>query len=124
MSKLEDSLEFQLRALKVTPHQKEYRFAAIACGGTGKGVRQRLKSSGLKDWRFDFAWPERNFAVEVEGGAFTNGRHTRGVGFTEDLRKYHFAVSLNWTVYRCGSELVKSGEAAQLIKTLLLGDQL
>src|ERR1041385_1632066 len=32
-------------------------------------------------WRFDFAWPEGRLALEVEGGSFVAGRHTRGTPF-------------------------------------------
>lgn len=28
-------------------------------------------------WRFDYAWPEHRVALEVEGGVWTRGRHTR-----------------------------------------------
>jgi very-short-patch-repair endonuclease len=51
-------------------------------------------------WRFDFAWPDAMVAVEVEGGVWTGGRHTRGAGFQADCRKYNAAVLLGWRVLR------------------------
>jgi hypothetical protein len=99
---------------------REHRFAAEATGGIGKGCRQRLVAAGLKDWRFDFAIPERKFAVEVEGGAWTGGRHTTGTGFHADLLKYEAAQRLGWTVYRCDPAMIRSGRAVQTI-TMLLG---
>jgi len=60
----------QLTAAHI-PFVREYRFAAIATGGTGKGLRERLAKAGLKDWRIDFAFPQWKWAVEVEGGAFS-----------------------------------------------------
>lgn len=119
MSALEDRLALQLRALKVPPPEREYRFAAHHVG-TEPGVRKRLQAEGLRDWRFDFAWPDRLFAVEVEGGAFVGGRHTTGKGFTDDCQKYHHAMRLGWTVYRCESKLIKSGDAAQLVASLVV----
>lgn len=80
-----------------------------------------MRQAGLRDWRFDFAWPERMLAVEVEGGAFKEGRHTRGAGFTQDCQKYHHAMRLGWAVYRCEGKLIASGDAVQLIKKLLGG---
>jgi very-short-patch-repair endonuclease len=42
-----------------------------------------------RKWRIDYAWPDIKLAVEIEGGAYTNGRHTRPVGFVKDMNKYN-----------------------------------
>lgn len=118
-SALEAELALQLRALRVPEPITEYRFAAHHVGGPGKGLRDRLQAAKLQDWRFDLAWPQMMFAVEIEGGAWTGGRHTRGAGFEADLVKYGAAQLLGWTIYRCGSSLVKSGQAALTIISLL-----
>lgn len=119
MSQLEDTLYRQLWIAGLpTPH-REYRFGAEAAGGPGKGLRKRLAEAGLKDWRFDMAWPNLMLAVEIEGGAWVGGRHTRGKGFLEDLRKYDAAQRLNWTIYRTAGELIKSGEALRTIEQLI-----
>jgi len=57
-------------------------------------------------WRFDFAWPEKRVAVEIEGGIFSMGRHTRGQGFLADAEKYNRAAMLGWCVLRyCAPDL-------------------
>lgn len=119
MSVLENQLEFEIRALKLPKPEREYRFAALATGGTGQGVRARLAEAGLKDWRFDFAWPKHKFAVEIEGGGWIRGRHNRPKGFADDLRKYHEGMRLGWTIYRCDASMVKRGEASQMVETML-----
>jgi len=59
-------------------------------------------------WRFDFAWPAVKVAVEIEGGIFSGGRHTRGTGYEKDLEKYNTAITLGWKVYRLsGGMLLK-----------------
>jgi hypothetical protein len=58
-------------------------------------------------------------AVEVEGGAWVGGRHTRGKGFLEDLRKYEAAQRMGWTIYRTAGELIKSGNALKTIEQLI-----
>jgi len=118
-SSLEVTLALQLRALRAPEPITEYRFAAHHVGGPGKGLRDRLRAAGLQDWRFDAAWPALMLAVEIEGGAWTGGRHTRGAGFEADLVKYGAAQLLGWTIYRCGSSLIKSGQAADMIMKLI-----
>jgi len=118
MSAPEQLLALHLRAQKLEA-EPEYRFGAIAAGGPGKGLRERLIAFGLRDWRFDFAIPAYKLAVEVEGGGWTGGRHTRGTGFAEDMKKYDAAMRLGWTIYRCDPAMVKSGRAIETIKLII-----
>ncbi len=53
-----------------------------------------------RKWRFDYAWPAFKVALEVEGGVWTGGRHTRGSGFVKDLEKYNAAACLGWRIIR------------------------
>jgi hypothetical protein len=54
-----------------------------------------------RKWRFDHAWPDQMVALEVEGGVWAGGRHTRGSGFVRDIEKYNRAVVLGWRLVRC-----------------------
>ena len=51
-------------------------------------------------WRFDYALPDFKIALEVEGGIFVHGRHTRPQGFYNDMEKYNTATTLGWVVVR------------------------
>ena len=65
-----------------------------------------------RKWKFDFAVPGPNIAVEIEGGVFSTkdkfgrlqrgvqGRHNRAKGFIQDLEKYNTATKLGWRVFR------------------------
>jgi very-short-patch-repair endonuclease len=117
VSALETLLSAQMKALKITMPVTEYRFVRDIVGH-GVGIRSRISASGLGDWRFDFAWVDRKIAVEIEGGTWSGGRHTRGKGFEEDCRKYNAATLHGWQVYRFTSSQVKSGEAVKFIKSL------
>ena len=64
-------------------------------------------------WRFDYCWPELKIAVEVHGGTYTNGRHTRGGGFTVDREKMNEAAICGWTVIEVTSAQVRSGQMRQ-----------
>lgn len=61
-------------------------------------------------WKFDFAWPDRRLAVEIEGGIWGRGRHTRGKGYAADCTKYNEAVARGWRVLRYTSEHLKDPE--------------
>ena len=69
-SKLITKFEIVWRAisnLKLTP---EYRFHPT------------------RKWRLDW-FHESGVGVEIEGGIWTKGRHTRGKGFLADIEKYN-----------------------------------
>lgn len=118
MSEAEETLALHFRAHDLQP-VREYRFAAEAAGGAGKGLRERLSRAGLRDWRADFALIGHRLLIEVEGGGWTGGRHTRGAGFEGDLAKYDAAMRLGFTVYRCSPAMVKSGRAIETIAGLV-----
>ncbi len=67
----------------------------------------------VRKWRFDYAFPNELLAVEIEGGAYSRGRHTRGAGFTEDCVKYNEATLLGWRVLRFTGEQVNDGSAIE-----------
>jgi hypothetical protein len=104
MSDPESQLELHLRAHRIEV-ERQYRFAAHAVG-LGPGLRERLAAAELRDWRADFAAPAAWLLIEVEGGGWSGGRHTRGRGFADDLRKYDAAARLGWTVYRCDPAII------------------
>tara|TARA_Y100001938_G_scaffold119606_1_gene165731 strand:- start:1888 stop:2223 length:336 start_codon:yes stop_codon:yes gene_type:complete len=70
-------------------------------------------------WRLDLAWPELKLYVEVHGGVFTHGRHTRGKGFTSDRAKFNEAVLLGWRGLEVTSAQVRDGSALEWIRRLL-----
>ncbi len=48
----------------------------------------------------DFNRPNVKVAVEIEGGEYSGGRHTRAAGYQADCGKYNLAADLGWVVYR------------------------
>lgn len=82
-------------------------------------VREHAFAKPLRRWRFDYAWPAHFVAVEIEGGAWTRGRHTRGKGFIEDMSKYNTAVLFGWRVLRYQPEQIQTRAITDL-KIMLL----
>ena len=58
-------------------------------------------------WRSDYAWPKYSLLVEIDGGVWTGGRHTRGAGFTADQEKLNAAAMLGFYVLRFQPKDVK-----------------
>lgn len=51
-------------------------------------------------WRFDYADTVNKIAIEIEGGIWSGGAHSRGKGIMRDIEKYNAAQALGWRVYR------------------------
>ena len=76
---------------------------------------KELKFHPERKFAFDYAWPEYKLAFEIEGGAFSRGRHVRPKGFTRDIEKYNDAQLMGWVVLRGTSEQVKQGMAIKWV---------
>ncbi len=95
-SRLEATFSLHLRANKFPPCVREFEFFE------GRG------------WRFDFAWPERKIAIEVEGEV-----HRLKNRFDGDMEKYAMALLSGWRVLRVGSKQVMDGTAIKWASSLL-----
>lgn len=73
----------------------------------GPELTTEYRFHAKRRWTFDFAFPEKKIAMEVEGGTFSRGRHVRGVGYANDCIKYNAATVLGWQVYRFTSDMLK-----------------
>ncbi len=65
-----------------------------------KGWIAEHRFHSIRRWRFDFAHLKHKVAIEIEGGIWTKGRHTRGKGYLKDCEKYNEAQILGWKVLR------------------------
>ncbi len=102
--------------------EEELRFQLIG-SGLREGIdfqREAQLIPGRKS-RCDFALPPWRLVVEIEGGVWSAGRHSRGRGFTEDTRKYNALRKLGWTVLRYVPEDVENGTAIDDILEVVLG---
>lgn len=107
MSAAEDLLAVQLDQVGI-PYEREYRFAPP------------------RRWRADFAAGPHPFGlskwtllVEVDGGAFISGRHSRGTGVEKDAEKQSAAAILGYRVIRVTPRQVNEGLALRWIRQAL-----
>ena len=82
--------------------KKEYKFAV--------GRRFRF------DYYVDFL--TSGIAIELEGGVWTRGRHTRPSGFLNDMEKYNLAASMGILVFRIPSHDISANWLSPIIKTI------
>lgn len=74
-----------------------------------------------RKWRFDYAIPKYKIALEVEGGIWTYGRHTRPQGFLGDMNKYNTATLCGWRVFRCTPSTLLTSNTIMLLKNAING---
>jgi very-short-patch-repair endonuclease len=96
-----DDLAWHIERAAIPQPEREFRFAAP------------------RRFRFDFAWPDRKIALEVDGGRWMpgGGRHASD----GDYEKLNIAASLGWRVLRVSSEMVRKDPlgVVDMLKTVL-----
>ncbi len=78
-------------------------------GGNVDSLVSEYKFLNDRKFRFDFACPIAWIAIEIEGGTWTQGRHTRGKGYSSDCEKYNLAQLAGWKVFRFTSDMLRHG---------------
>lgn len=102
MSNLEETLVLQMKAAGYPCPEREYRFHPT------------------RRWRFDFAFPAVQLAVEIEGGIYSaRSGHRSVTGMRRDMEKYNEAALLGWRVLRFSEREVRNGDALQIVERAL-----
>ncbi len=100
-SDLEEVFALQLDALGLTGYLREY---------------QAIKG---RKYRFDFCWEHAKLLAEINGGTFTKGAHSTGTGIRRDYEKNNLAQLEGWRCLMFDSEMVRSGEAVEIVRKAL-----
>jgi very-short-patch-repair endonuclease len=81
--------------------------------------REMVLIPGRK-WRVDFYFQEQKVAVEIEGGTrYGRSRHSKGVGFENDARKYNAIARAGILLLRYSTAMVVSGAAIDEVLEVL-----
>jgi very-short-patch-repair endonuclease len=70
-------------------------------------------------WKFDFANPALKVAIEVDGGCWIGGRHSRGSGQTKDMEKGNQACVDGWFVCHFTPQHIKDGTLVTIMRQLI-----
>lgn len=81
----------------------------------GPPLEKEVRFCPTRKWRFDFADSSAMVAVEVDGGTWSGGRHTSGVGFDGDCEKINAATLAGWRVFRFTGSMLRNDPAGHLI---------
>lgn len=128
--------EEELQAiLKKAQERKQVKTHVLDQGGAPKLITRILlkdiRDAGLPEpelehkfhperkWRLDLAYVEDKVAIEIEGGIWTQGRHSRGAGMEADMEKYNEAQLLGWMVLRYSTGQIKQGKPIEDLKRAL-----
>lgn len=96
----------------------------------GIAFEQEFKFCAWRKWRADFAagrggsgvaggaWLT-TILVEIQGGGFIQGGHSRGMGLERDCEKLATAAALGWRVLPVTPRMVRDGRALALIEAAL-----
>jgi very-short-patch-repair endonuclease len=72
-----------------------------------------------RKFRWDFAWLDRKLTVEIQGGIWSGGAHSRGGGIQRDYEKNNLAVLAGWRCLYFTTADVKSGLALSVLERIL-----
>ncbi|KKM68651.1 hypothetical protein LCGC14_1458690 [marine sediment metagenome] len=124
-NQLIDHVVTLLKVQQLPKYEVEYHFAKMVVPGINPKPRK---------YRFDFAWPERLVALEVDGMTYgrplvcdtcgmtvrhkkldgsrgqlvlVGGGHTQGSGYDADREKDNLAAALGWVVLRVTAPMIR-----------------
>jgi very-short-patch-repair endonuclease len=84
------------------------------------GFNREVRFAPDRLFRADFHIVGTPLLIEIDGGAYTNGRHTRAQGFLKDREKDALAFRLGFIPMHLSTEQVQNGEAIETIKAALV----
>lgn len=89
----------------------------LLCKANGLPIPVReFRFHPTRQWEADFAFVDEKVLLEVEGGAWSGGRHTRGSGYLLDMGKYNAATLMGYKLFRCTPQTLCKPETIALIK--------
>ena len=102
----------------MTPIQDRFFLAALAQAGIPAPVAE-FRFHPTRKWRMDFAWPEHKVFLEIDGGLWIRGRHTRPGAMLKSWEKENAAAVQGWRVLRCQPRDCTMPETINAIKAAL-----
>lgn len=104
------------------PAPKKVDIFCAAC--TAYGLPDPVKEyrfDAKRRWRIDYYFEHggKRVGLEVEGGIWSGGRHTRGKGFAGDMEKYNAAQMAGIAIVRVQPSGLMKNATFEMVKKLL-----
>lgn len=71
-------------------------------------LHQEVTLIPKRKYRFDFVHMPSKICVEINGGIWNNGRHSRGSGLVKEYEKYNLAQLQGYKVFVLASNMINS----------------
>lgn len=91
-------------------------FVMLCKAELGLDIVKEFRFTPKRKWRFDYAIPQYRIALEVEGGIWAKGRHTRPQGFLGDIEKYNTATLMGWKLLRTTPQNLVAERTIEMLK--------
>jgi len=105
-------LEAEMRQQFARQFEAQWRL----CGGPELETEHYFHPD--RRWHSDYLHRPTMTLIELEGGVYSGGRHTRGKGFIEDIFKYNAATMLGYRLVRVGTGMATPHYLTQIIDWL------
>lgn len=87
----------------------------------GPELEKEVKFDPDRQWRADYVHRPTMTILEVDGGVYNGGRHTRGRGFVDDCFKLNSAALHGYRVIRIATGMANATYLQQIIDWLQSG---
>lgn len=72
-----------------------------------------------RGFKFDYYHRPTQTGIEIEGGTFSGGSHTRGKGYSKDCHKYNLAQLLGHRVFRFTTDMINGNDPAKHLEPVI-----
>ena len=71
---------------------------------------------GVGMWGIELAWVDQKVGLEIDGGIWSGGRHTRGAGWLKDTEKLNTLACMGWRMLRCTPSDLCRTETVEMVR--------
>jgi len=111
--------ETRKKRQKIPAYPYRDLYSKILDAKVGGGWVAELPFHPKRKFRFDYACQEAMVAIEIDGGIWTGGRHSGGLGQKKDFEKLNLAAEMGWLVLHYTPEdKMKTATLLQIYNTM------